>query len=59
MRTQTTILIGSIVLFTVVQLTFFQKENIDLDTKLYLEAVNVSAERGDSFISELLVNKFY
>ncbi len=53
MNLQTSFVIGSIVIFTILSLSFNQKQNIDLDTTLYHEAVIVSAELGDSFLNEL------
>lgn len=58
MNLQTSYVIGAIVIFTSLALIFNQKQNIDLDTGFYHEAVIVSAELGDSFLNELTRKAF-
>jgi len=53
MNVQTSYIIGALVLFTTLALIFNQKSNIDLETRLYHEAVVAAAELGDSFLNEL------
>ena len=58
MNLQSFYVIGAIAIFTSLALIFNQKQNIDLDTSLYQEAVIVSAELGDSFLNELTREAF-
>ena len=53
MNLQTSYVILALVLFTTLALVFNQKENNDLEFRLYHEAVVAAAELGDSFLSEL------
>jgi len=58
MNIQTLFILGAMVLFTTLTLSFFQKQNLDLENQLYLEAIIVASELGDSFLNEMTEKAF-
>jgi hypothetical protein len=50
---QTTFLIGALLIFTILAITFNQKNNISLDTDLDQEATITAIELGDAFLEEI------
>ena len=58
MNVQTLFILGAMVLFTTIALSFYQKQNMDLENKLYLEAIVVASELGDSFLNDITKKAF-
>jgi len=53
MNIQMSYLIGALVIFTMLAVMFNQKENLDLDSRLYHEAVGAASEIGNALLNQL------
>ena len=53
MNVQMSYIIGSLVIFTMLAVVFNQKENYDLESRLYHEAVGEASELGNSLLIKL------
>ena len=53
MNVQMSYLIGALVIFTMLAVVFNQKENFDLESRLYHESIGVASELGNALLIKL------